>query len=416
MVEQRDRYRTARLLLLDTDGTTLGLAPPVHLDEPWLQEIRPLREHAARKWGLDMAVLRLLTVDDTPPVEIRVTYLAQLLSAPERIPPFNFTADTTPDGLLQPAAFRLPYAEAGGPAADLDWAAEQLRVAGFGEIQQAMQQRTWNLSAIWRLQCPSATFWLKHVPPFFGHESAALALFATEPVPGLLAADGCRLLLHDVPGSDAYDATLAQKITMVERLVDLQYRWHDRVDELLGAGLPDVRGQRLVAFIDEALSRSLPGLSTEDRKVLADFRATLPERLTALDNCGLPATLVHGDFHPGNWRGAGNDLTMLDWGDCFIGHPLMDVPALIDRTPASDRPLLLAHWSGCWRARIPSADVEQALALSNALSTARFAATFQMFLDNIEPSEHVYHETDPVLWFHRTAEILRRENPSMTGA
>ncbi|MEO1248940.1 MAG: phosphotransferase, partial [Pseudomonadota bacterium] len=29
--------------------------------------------------------------------------------------------------------------------------------------------------------------------------------------------------------------------------------------------------------------------------------------------------MVHGDFHPGNVRGDGNRLTLIDWGDCGIG-------------------------------------------------------------------------------------------------
>ena len=31
----------------------------------------------------------------------------------------------------------------------------------------------------------------------------------------------------------------------------------------------------------------------------------LLDRFTLLKDCGLPDTIVHGDFHPGNWRSDG---------------------------------------------------------------------------------------------------------------
>jgi aminoglycoside phosphotransferase (APT) family kinase protein len=136
---------------------------------------------------------------------------------------------------------------------------------------------------------------------------------------------------------------------------------------------------------------------------------SLPDRLSALDECGLRQTLVHGDYHPGNWRGTGNNLTILDWGDCFVGHPLLDIPGLTERSGTAELPVLTEHWLACWRRRLPDADIAAAHALIEPVATAKFAATYQMFLDNIETSEHIYHESDPALWFHNTAEILRRE-------
>ena len=59
--------------------------------------------------------------------------------------------------------------------------------------------------------------------------------------------------------------------------------------------------------------------------------ATLDARCAAIDACGLPMTLVHGDFHPGNLRGDDAHLFILDWGDCGVGHPLFDVPAMMER-------------------------------------------------------------------------------------
>jgi aminoglycoside phosphotransferase (APT) family kinase protein len=119
----------------------------------------------------------------------------------------------------------------------------------------------------------------------------------------------------------------------------------------------------------------------------------------------MPATLVHGDYHPGNWRGTGTNLNIMDWGDCCIGHPLLDFPALIDRAGEHAEELVL-HWQRAWQKRLPEADVACAIELVMPIAHARMAVVFQRFLDNIEPSEQIFHDTDPVLALEKTGKIL----------
>ena len=57
---------------------------------------------------------------------------------------------------------------------------------------------------------------------------------------------------------------------------------------------------------------------------LARLMGMLDRRLADATACGLPDTIVHGDFHPGNLRCDGAVLTLLDWGDAGVGHPLLD--------------------------------------------------------------------------------------------
>ena len=120
----------------------------------------------------------------------------------------------------------------------------------------------------------------------------------------------------------------------------------------------------------------------------------MPRRFAQLDECGLPDTIVHGDFHAGNWRGE----TLLDWGDSGFGHPLFDQPAFGD---------VNAPWEAAWTRHRPHADVARASALIAPIAALRQALIYQQFLDNLEPSEHRYHRWDPPLWLTRALQLSR---------
>ena len=368
------------------------------LDQPWFQEVTDLIDQVRAEHDIGVQVVRLLTVADEDQPVMRVDYLAQF-------------EGETPNGLepsphaLEPHPLRSDYAEIGEPRRLPDWAEGELDRIGHKVVRRT-QQRTWNLSSIWRLDTGSATFWVKAVPTFFAHESRVLTLFADHGEPGmprLVASRGGDMLLEHIPGEDAYGADRAQMEHMVLQLVDLQWRWAPRLDALRAAGVPDRGSDVLAATIPAVIRRHAHTMSGSPRAGLFQFVERLPERLARLDDCDLPVSLVHGDYHPGNWRGTGLELVMLDWGDCVIGHPLLDFPGLLDRAGPHAAAVREA-WLNAWREKAPHADVEQAAELAMRLADARMAVVFQTFLDQIEPSEHIYHETDPGDFLTRVAE------------
>jgi Ser/Thr protein kinase RdoA (MazF antagonist) len=370
---------------------------------PWWQDIAPVVAAAREQWGLDVTVLRLLEASLPAPPGGEVTYLAEVDKAPAGLEPWS--------GALDDHALRLPYAKPGGPGADLAWARARLAEAGKRLIGPPAQVRTWNLSSLRRLPCAGGGAWLKVVPPFFAHEGALLAHLAGGPTPALLANDGPRALLAEIEGEDLYEATLAQRKAMVDLQVDLQAEQADRIEDLRAVGLPDWRADALAVAIQSVSDRVASQLSPVDRRDLASFLRGLPDRLVQLAGCGLPDTLVHGDFHSGNFRGYDSDLTLLDWGDSGIGHPLLDQSAFLERAPAAQIPPLRDHWRDQWRRRAPRSDPEQAARLIAPVAAARQAVIYQGFLDRIEPSEHPYHRADPAIWLARAAVIFRQEGP-----
>ena len=392
--------RRARLVLVTPDGAVIGSLPPFPVELPWWQEVESVVRAAREHRGLEVTILRLLETERERPHGGEATYLAEV-ALPVAAEPWPGRLDSHP--------LRLPYAEPGGPAADLAWAKAVLDDRGLAQSAAPQQVRSWNLSSVWRIPLVGQTAWLKVVPPFFAHEGEVIAALAEWPVPRLLGHDGGRMLLAEIPGEDMYEAGLPELTAMVSLLVRMQLALASGVERLLATGMPDWREVGLSAAIADVVRRTGGELSRPDIAVLDQFVRTLPTRFAALGACGLPDTLVHGDFHPGNFRGSERELTLLDWGDSCLGHPLLDQPAFLDRIPVAHREAIAAHWSREWSAAIPGSDPARAALLLAPVAAARQAMIYRRFLDNIEPSEQVYHRHDPADWLARTAALLRKE-------
>nr|WP_231134106.1 phosphotransferase [Motilibacter deserti] len=303
------------------------------------------------------------------------------------------------------APLRQPWARPGGPEADLAWALDVLAAHGTPPTGPARQQRTWNLSSLWRVPTAGGAVWLKAVPSFFAHEGALLSTLDADFLPRPLAVDGHRMLLPEVPGEDQYDAGPDLLARMVRMLVGLQAEQAARLPALLALGLPDWRAEPLAAMGADVMERTASELEPEAGGRVDALIAGLETRYVAVAECGVPDSLVHGDFHPGNWRGTAERLTLLDWGDSGVGAPLLDQAALEERLPQAHRHVVRAEWVRAWREHIPGSDPARAAQLLRPVAALRQAVIYRGFLDRIEPDEHVYHAGDPAVWLRRTAEL-----------
>lgn len=404
--------RTAELVLITREGDVLGVLPAIPVATPWWQDARPVVEAARETFGLEVIILRLLRASLPRPQGGQVSYLAEIREPLPNAVSAHLAAWTEP---FTEDPRRMRWAAPGGPDADLRWALEVLRARGLEHLGPAEQVRTWNLSSIWRLPLRTGAAWLKVVPPFFAHEGDILRRLQGGPVPHLLGHDGDRILLADVPGHDRYDALLADLVEMVSSLVELQGGWVGRTDDLLSIGLPDWRAPALTLALTGVLARRASELAPDDRQVLETFVADLPGRFTAIEACGIPDAFVHGDFHPGNVRGAAGSLVLLDWGDCGVGHPMLDMSAFLDRIPPAAIPAVRDHWRRAWRTLVPGSDPDRAATLLAPVGALRQALIYEVFLEGIEPSEQPYHHDDPPEWLARAAALVRAE-AAMTQA
>ncbi len=135
------------------------------------------------------------------------------------------------------------------------------------------------------------------------------------------------------------------------------------------------------------------GAPSDIRAPLIAFVGRIPGIFDEIASCGIPDTFVHGDFHPGNVRWSDGRPVILDWGDVGVGHPLLDLPAFIER--AGDQAQTLhARWMQRWAEAVPGGDPARAAELLAPVAQMRQAIIYQRFLDGIEESERVYHRAD----------------------
>lgn len=391
--------RRVRVLLCSPAGDPIGSLPPFDVSSPWWPDVEPVVEGARDRFGTDIVVLRLLEADADPAaMGGSVTYLAELIGKP---PSGMDGSDLDDEAIGADDPKRAPWARPGWVARTIRWADVVLDGVGRRRIGRPVQVKTWNLSSVLRLSTDGGDGWLKSTPTFMVHEGAILSLVAADApslVPRVLADDPAHrtVLLDGVAGEDQWEAPSTLVLQMVRGWVAVQSRWADRAEELLGAGLPDLRSDAFASRV-AALARRpevRDGLTPRELAGLDAIVLGLPARLADLRGCGLPETLVHGDFHPGNWRASGEDLVLMDWGDACVGHPLLDMAAFLQRVPAVATDDVRAAWTQAWLDARPSADPGRAAQLIAPVAALREALIYRTFLDGIEGSEQRYHAAD----------------------
>ncbi|MGW0841559.1 aminoglycoside phosphotransferase family protein [Streptomyces sp. NPDC002787] len=368
----------------------LGVAGPFPVDVPWWAEVEPVVRQLERALGVPVLVLRLLRVDGGEGGrDGHVTYHVEALEPPE---PGLLDRHQVDRGLLDTDDVRRsPWAGADGSRELLDWAARTLAALGRPVTGPVEQRRTWNLAALFRLPTEEGPVWLKATPPFASDEATVIATYAqvdAELVPTVLASGERRVLLEHIPGEDCWAADAATVEAGVRRFVAAQAALTDRRPP----GLRDRRDRVLGELVRELLDRTAELDITEQER---DAARELAGRWDRLADCGLPDTLVHADFHPGNWRSDGRPPVVVDFADAHWGNPVLDCLRLYDFLPEAVRSTAVSVWSDAWKTHVPASDPARALAVAEPLAHLAHAVRYQEFLDGIEASERPYHEGDP---------------------
>jgi len=374
--------------------TYLGAIGPFPVSIPWWSEVEPVVAHLREVLDVPVFVLRLLLVDGGEGSrDGHVTYHVAALNCPA---PGLLAERPIDDEVLSAKAeeLRSPWARLEGIREALNWASDTLGSAGRRVTGPAEQRKTWNLAALFRLPTGEGPVWLKTTPRFAADEGSVIAAFARVDrtlVPPVIGAGPRRVLLEHLPGEDCWDASPQIITSAVRRLVAAQAGLAGQPASL-PPGLPDKRtpviaGQISALLDDLAASELSAGEVAVARELLARF--------PLLDDCGLPDTIVHGDFHPGNWRSDGGPPVIVDWADAHFGNPVLDGLRVRDFLPQGKRPAAARAWIDAWASRVPDSEPARALRIAEPLAHLSYAVRYQEFLDGIEPSERIYHAGDP---------------------
>ncbi|MEV0680283.1 phosphotransferase [Actinosynnema sp. NPDC050436] len=326
------------------------------VDSPWWNDVEPVVTRLDAMLGVPTSVLRLISATGSGMRGGTVTYLVEAASRPSSWGSKALEGNEPIVGSEQFAKsdpLRMPWAEPGGPADLVAWAGARLEGVGR-QVRKAVQVKTWNLSCLYRLETEGGTFWAKEIPAFMADESAVISMVrSVDPglVPDVVASAPQRVLMRAASGVDCWQPS-------AEVIADIVPRWV-AVQAALGARA-EVRGRGL-------------------RK-----------RNVHVPSFGLPDTVLHGDFHPGNWRSGG---VVLDWGDAHWGHPALDAARLIGFV--GDDLGIAEVWADAWLRHRPDSDPQAALKCARPASHLVGALVYQEFLDRIEESERVYHLGDP---------------------
>jgi hypothetical protein len=132
--------------------------------------------------------------------------------------------------------------------------------------------------------------------------------------------------------------------------------------------LPDRRTPAIAGQIRALLDGPVASELTTGEVAAA---CVLLSRFTLLDECGLPDTIVHGDFHPGNWRSDGSPPAIVDWADAHLGNPVLDGLRCRDLLPPGKRPAAARAWISTWAAHIPGSEPARALRIAGPLAAGR---------------------------------------------
>ena len=237
------------------------------------------------------------------------------------------------------------------------WFTDRLAEAGVdvGDAQ-VEQVRAVPWSTLLRIATGAGTFWFKANAVGVAHEAGLVAVLARR-CPGhvlppvaidaargwLLVPDGGRTM-RQVEGASA---DLAMWERMLVEYAEMQRAAEPYVDELLAAGTPDGRPERLPAVRDALLAdRGLlmigqpDGLTEEQLHALVAGAPAYAVMCAELAAVGVPLSLQHDDLHDNNVfapEAPGGPMRVFDWGDAVVGQPFGTLLVTLR---------VVAHWTG----------------------------------------------------------------------
>jgi hypothetical protein len=219
-----------------------------------------------------------------------------------------------------------------------EWISGQLARLGARAVGVIDQPHIRLWSTVMRVPTDRGDMYFKANTPALQHEAALVTMLAArrpDCVPPLLAVDVERgwMLMEDA-GTRLRDIVerdrdLSCWLEILPLYAGLQIEVADAADELLAAGVPDLRLATLPEKYEQLLDE-LVDLPSDDRQRLEGNVSRVREMCEELAGYALPETVQHDDFHDGQVFVRDGRYLLLDWGDACVSHPFFTLSVTLE--------------------------------------------------------------------------------------
>ena len=219
-----------------------------------------------------------------------------------------------------------------------DWIREQLARLGAAAVGEIDQQHVRPWSTVMRVPTDRGDVYFKANTRTLQHEAALVTILAArrpDCVPPLLAVDLERgwMLMEDA-GTRLREYVERERdlscwLEILPLYAGLQIELVDEVDEMVSAGVPDMRLSTLPSRYEQMLD-DLIELPSDDRRRLEGKTSDVREMCEQLAGYGLPETIQHDDFHDGQVFVRDGRFLLLDWGDACVSHPFFSLSVTLE--------------------------------------------------------------------------------------
>jgi hypothetical protein len=325
----------------------------------------------------------------------------------------------------------------------LGWASERLEAAGrriVGPVEQP-HIRPW--STVFRIPTDAGAVWCKAAGPGPRHEAALLEHFAAWGTSHVLlplaidAARGWMLLpdcgprLRDLAPDGRGDHDLEAWTRLLPVYAELQRSVEDRAEDLVTAGVPDERPERLVGVLDGLVGAD-PAWARLDadeieqgavaRGVLRRGRADIAALAADLASSGIRPSIEHGDLHGGNILVGADGVRFYDWGDATVAHPFgtltTTLSSIVCHTgrDANDPELarLRDAYTEAWTDVLPRSGLAEVAGLAADLGHIAKSSAWARAMEGVESAAMGEYAGGAGAWLIDLAGRLERRRPPRT--
>jgi hypothetical protein len=266
-------------------------------------------------------------------------------------------------------------------------------------VEGFVQLRSWQRSSLLKATPNFGDpIYFKAVPQVFAHELPLTAwlsgqfpdyfpqVLALEPDRGwMLLNDHGRRNLETVQDIGMWEMTLRV-------LARLQVRLSDDLHDLVALGVPaqtldDLGGYLDTLLADEDALRIGGQLDDDAIAQLHELAPRLKTLCAEFAACGIPHSLEHGDFYPGQVLVQGDRVIFIDWSDSTIAHPFFSYASLenyvVNEMPHFTQDTLSrlqAAYLEPWREFAEDAVLQRAVTLARPLAALHTAVLYHRLI------------------------------------